>query len=382
MEQPAGNIDPEILKLKAEIKDLDKRLIGQEHRLFHIISNLYKYGFDTRDKDRFRQAGISLVSFFLKRQTVIIATAALASILSLASVIVSIQSRNLLEDQNEKIEYQNKRIIQQNQLLEADRRSSLVFLFNNVMDALDNELKSQKKISDSIISKNPYVIGNISKQLTGRIIALSRRLLPYRAYDYETDSLGPLASPERGQLLINILESEIIPAARLRIYTLGDFSYATIGDFEIKDEVLSLANLSYSNLAGAELSRSAFGLSNLSYANFTGADLSNTDCFSTNFANANFTNAKLKEAKFRAADLSFSILNNTDFTGAELDYTIFHITKSDTMISHNDFIQYLKLKSVIGWERIDSLYKFTRSFEKNKINPSDSMWYFRLVPRF
>jgi len=99
----------------------------------------------------------------------------------------------ILSKQNEKLEYQNKRIEQQTFLQEAERRSSLVFLFNNVLDKIDQELKDQKGITDTL-----------SEPLIGRITALSKALKPYRYLDGDEIIEKPI-SPERGQLLISLI---------------------------------------------------------------------------------------------------------------------------------------------------------------------------------
>jgi hypothetical protein len=93
---------------------------------------------------------------------------------------------NLLENQNRLIVNQNTRIEQQTYLQEAGRRSSLIFLMNNVLDKMDEELKSP-------VNKDR----NLSDQLIGRIVALSKSLKPYKYL--ESDSLSMTVSPERGQ---------------------------------------------------------------------------------------------------------------------------------------------------------------------------------------
>lgn len=136
------------------------------------------------------------------------------------SLYIAFESNKILTEQNTKFDNQN-------QLIEADRRSSLVFLFNNIMDAIDRELKTPVRDSTLLVDVNGHK-GKISNQLAGRIIALSRRLQPYRMYDYDTDSLSKkLISPERGQLLINLLESNIDTISLSAIYKRGIFRILT-----------------------------------------------------------------------------------------------------------------------------------------------------------
>ncbi len=121
-----------------------------------------------------------------------------AILVAIIPVAIFIVQTTLLYYQNQKIDAQNIRLDQQTNLQEAERRSSLVFLFSNVMDAVDRELRDKTNPSRKL-----------SKPLRGRIIALSRRLEPYK-YLTEGDTLSakPL-SPERGQLLINLVESDL-----------------------------------------------------------------------------------------------------------------------------------------------------------------------------
>lgn len=77
----------------------------------------------------------------------------------------------LLFKQNQLLEIQNSRITQQLFLQEADRRSSLVYLFSDLMKAINLELS------------NDYLRNerrDLSPQLLGRIISITSRLKPYR----------------------------------------------------------------------------------------------------------------------------------------------------------------------------------------------------------
>lgn len=80
----------------------------------------------------------------------------------LPTILLVIQSR-LIHRQNALFDEQNKRILQQTYLQEAQRRSSLNFLLGNIFDKIDEELKLDTNRS-------------LSPQLTGRIIALTHSL--------------------------------------------------------------------------------------------------------------------------------------------------------------------------------------------------------------
>ncbi len=208
--------DPILEKLQS----IESKLIAQEHRLFSILCNLFKYKFKTPNKIFYHSAKLSLLSYFLGAEIVFKIGSIVGTAIAFFSLYIAFESNKILTEQNTKFDNQN-------QLIEADRRSSLVFLFNNIMDAIDRELKTPVRDSTLLVDVNGHK-GKISNQLAGRIIALSRRLQPYRMYDYDTDSLSKkLISPERGQLLINLLESNIDTISLSAIYKRGIFRILT-----------------------------------------------------------------------------------------------------------------------------------------------------------
>ena len=231
----------------------------------------------------------------------------------------------LVKQQNIKIEHQNQRLDQQTYLQEAERRGSLVFLFSNIMDAINNELQDRTK-KDSIRMLSP--------QLIGRIIALSSRLKPYKYL--ENDSLINLPlSPERGQLLVSLVESNLDSSSSRFIFGKGNFSHADLRGVILRganlvgatfgtryastyylydDEMLFTGiNLTKANLENADLTRA-----NLSNANLTKSNLKNASMEESNLDSANLSNANFSYANLAGANLSNAILTNTTFNKADL----------------------------------------------------------------
>lgn len=130
---------------------------------------------------------------------------------------------SLINKQNKLINNQNTRLEQQTYLQEAGRRSSIVFLFSNVMDAIASELNN-----------NLNTKRELSSQLVGRIISLSRSLKPYRYL--QNDSLTFLISPERGQLLLNLTNANLSKATYFEIFESGDFSYSELTNYTFKNK--------------------------------------------------------------------------------------------------------------------------------------------------
>lgn len=89
----------------------------------------------------------------------------------LLGTVLLYNQNKLLVQQNGLLHNQNFRLEQQTYLQEADRISSLIFLMGNLLDAIDEELKTD-------IGRRG--VGDLSPQIVGRVVALSKSLRPYR----------------------------------------------------------------------------------------------------------------------------------------------------------------------------------------------------------
>jgi len=297
----------------------------------------------------------SINSYIVRAFTGLFATA-----FALLGTIVLMNQNERIDTQNELIKKQNTRLDQQTYLQEAERRSSLVFLFSNIMDAIDQELKT-----DVGIKGKP----DLSPQLTGRIIALSTRLKPYNYMDGDTLIDKPL-SPERGQLLVSLIGSELDSVSLIQIFERADFSYADLERANLSgammnginlekanlkrailhDAKMKNSNLSKAELQNAELLRASlqnailkktnFNKAHLGYikrvedflvngvnispmndktSNIKGANLSNADLSGADFSNASLFNAILKNIEFnKETTFKNSKMWNTTFTGSDL----------------------------------------------------------------
>lgn len=229
----------------------------------------------------------------------------------------------LMNVQNDKIEIQNKKINIQNSLIEADRRSSLVFLMSNVLDKVDDEIREQRKeLAGKSIEINDNTKYSLSKPLRNRIIALSKTLKPYKLLD--GDTLSPKkTSLERGQLFTALMDINLDSITQNSIVEKGDFSYADIGAIDLQGAKLRRANLSHVNLKGANLSNA-----NLTSANLTNAYLGKVKLDNVNFFNANLSKVKLFDTKLtnsnlNSTNLTGAFISEVDFAGAKLLYTNF-----------------------------------------------------------
>lgn len=226
----------------------------------------------------------------------------------------------LLFKQNQLLDYQNSRLTQQTYLQEAERRSSLVFLFSNILDSIDDELKNDY---------NSNIKRDLSPQLIGRIISLSSSLKPYK-YLSNDNLISNELSPERGQLLISLLSSKLDENTLQEILIKSDFNYSDLRNADLSKTNLSEARLNFSNLENANLHKciilaGRFENANLRNANFSssqliettfensimeGTNLSRVETYTTNFKNCNLKNSNLRYAKLNGSFFEEAILDS------------------------------------------------------------------------
>jgi hypothetical protein len=222
------------------------------------------------------------------------------ALLGVQTTLLYFQNQKI-DIQNELVTAQNIRLDQQTNLQEAGRRSSLVFLFSNIMDAIDRELKDSNDKQRKL-----------SKQLIGRIIALSASLRPYR-YLTEGDTLtSRLLSPERGQLLISLAESDLASVTYFDISRKANFEYADLQGADLYSANLSGAHLSGADLSGAYLGGAYLGGAYLRGVNLSGAYLRGVNLSGADLAGANFEDAKTKTLNFLTY-LDQDIIGNNKF---------------------------------------------------------------------
>ena len=254
----------------------------------------------------------------------------------------------LLTQQNLLLQRQNYRLDQQTYLQEADRRSSLIFLMGNLLDAIDQELKTDVGQAG---------VRDLSPQIIGRVVALSKSLRPYRYL--QGDSLvNREISPERGQLLVSLVNSQIDNSTLQRIFRIADFSFADLKDAALSGEYLSGINLNHADLSGATLDET-----DLSRADLSGADLSDAVFARANLKEARFRQSILTNAYFESADLTQAnfygaSMQSANLAGAKLRQT--HFTHAD--LSGANFFGANMIKTGLEQARLDSAVVETKEW--------------------
>ena len=270
----------------------------------------------------------------------------------------------LLFVQNEKIEAQNVRLDQQTYLQEAERRSSLVFLFSNIMDAIDRELTTD-------VEKKG--VRDLTPQLIGRIVSLSQRLKPYRYMNGDTLIYKPL-SPERGQLLVNLIGSQLNLNTYSQIYEKADFSYADLIQAKFDSAVylanvnLSHADLSKCYLKNANLERVDLSYSSLSEADLKSVNLKNAKAYFANLDRADLSDSKLDNANFNQATFKSAFLNNislvnTFLYNVDLSYTqFFNVKFENTKLSSANLFGAMVTKGTLKNQGIFDLKEISEKY--------------------
>jgi uncharacterized protein YjbI with pentapeptide repeats len=179
-------------------------------------------------------------------------------LLSRQNYLINNQNQ-LIQSQNSLLEKQNIRITEQNNLSEAQRRSSLMFLFANLTEIIHTELKQDERRA-------------LSDQTIGQVIALSKAFKPYK-YLENNSLIDKELSPERGQLLVYLANAGISTSSLDKIYRKADFSFADLEGSKLDSAYLKGVNLGYGNLKNTSLVGAILNNSNLNFSSFINSDL-------------------------------------------------------------------------------------------------------------
>ncbi|MBK8566352.1 MAG: pentapeptide repeat-containing protein [Saprospiraceae bacterium] len=303
--------------------------------------------------------------------------AAIAPLLIMAVQTWMLSRQNdKLDVQNSLLGRQNERLDQQINLEEGNRRSSLIFFMSNIMDKLDIELRSNKDRT-------------LSDALIGRIVSLSQSMRPYRYL--ENDSLTPRQlSPERGQLLFSLVNSNLDKATYDKIYARANFNYADLRE----------ANFSEAYLRGAKLANSSFSNANFNYADLAGADLSNAWLEHATFRNTamngiNLAGANLRESRMENITMLDGNMSNADlrqiylegdFSGTNLEgvklqnASLVDVNLEGCYFQSLGWIDSLKFLEVKGLRFVREIY-FPNHEARKKGFLMDSVYALRLDPK-
>ncbi|MEM9022312.1 MAG: pentapeptide repeat-containing protein, partial [Bacteroidota bacterium] len=185
---------------------------------------------------------------------------------------------------------QDRQVQQQSALIDQLRNAREVVVMAEVLRQASEELTQR---GDSSLSE-----GTIA-----RIASVSARLQPYRSWQGDSLAEKPF-SPERGQLLLTLVNLPLDSLTWARVKANTTFAGADLRGMKLPE----------TNLSGA----------NLESANFTDADLNHTNLSATNLKDAwlgraLLNHASLSRADLRRANLGGAQMNAADFSRSNLD---------------------------------------------------------------
>ncbi len=286
----------------------------------------------------------------------------------------------ILDIQNEKLEVQNQLILNQNRRLdqqihldEANRRSSFIFLMDNILSSIAEELKTSRdrRLSDALV---------------GRIVSLTQALRPYRYLENDELTARQL-SPERGQLLFALTNSLLHHETYDRIFERANFSYADLRDANFTDAYLRGANLafsyfSYANFANADLAGADFSDAYLENARFTNTYLPGVVFQRTNLRRSQFVDVVMHDANLEECDMREVILSGNfsrcNLEGARIDeVTLGEVLLDDAFFHSPAWAEGLQEVNLRGFLSIEDYYRIEQVIERPTPHQTDTLYMLR-----
>lgn len=226
---------------RKRIEALELDHIAQEHRILHLLRNVWENR--NSDNDRFLVAskalGFRLLFLLMAGGTVLS--------VGLFGLWFAWKANELIKEQN--------------YLVEAERRSALIFELSAIMDQISDESKAWNLMDEEARSAHKETLNYdvpadcsgwddnyclrgvpISAPLIARISALSGALQPYRYLDPRTGSMTDTPrSPERGQLLVALVNAGVYlqPIFRRTSFQNADLTNLRLSDADLTDVDLS-----------------------------------------------------------------------------------------------------------------------------------------------
>ena len=285
----------ELTKLVLEAKELKDKIWTNQDIDSEYISSL-----------KLSNSINHIKTFIIGFASRIIATSTLITIvggiLSFSIFYATYQQVNLLDQQNTRLDIQN-------QLVEANRRSSSFFLLSNIMQDVNAELNKETNFEN-----------RLTKGLLGQIIATVGTLQPYRFIE-PNGELSEYLSPERGQFLSYLLNSEIHKDDLSHIIANADFTYSKIKKLHFDSLLIGYLNLDNSNIDDLKIWNSKFvGNLELNKVNIGRLDFKDSYIRPFNMMNSKINYLSLETTKhFGRKNLKDTKINNLTIYGGRFN---------------------------------------------------------------
>ncbi len=253
------------------------------------------------------------------------------------------QQNDLFESQNNLVTNQNKRLDQQTYLQEAERRGSLVHLFNNVLDAIDREIR------DDIGLKGKR---DLSPQLISRIISLSHALKPYRYLDGDELVSRP-TSPERGQLFLSLLYLDLEENTLSKLFKDGNFTYSDLNHARFEGFKIPPVRLDNSDLSNTFFKDCELIKTQLNSVIFENSSIHNVD-----FDNLQIMHSNLTNLNWYVATMKNTVIYNSNLANAKI-FPVFCFNNSihqnyvDGLVIYRNLFENFNIKT--KYQTIDTI---------------------------
>lgn len=292
-------------------KTIIKKIFGRNYE-FHTIVNdtqetlnlfskniISKFPMGVAERERFEFFLPKIINYIIWSN---FRNWAFKIIISFVIGLGGIVSTILILNQNKLFEIQNKRIEQQTYLIEAERRSSQVFLISDVLSDLSSDLRANKVVSEEVL---------------GRVIGLTKSMKPYK-YLSNDSLISNILSPEKGQLFISLIHCGLDSTKYNELLQKCDFSFAEISNLDLSYTNLIGCNFQNANFNNCNLTGAKFNDGNFSYATFKNTVFGSPNSKKTDFGNCDLTGANFENSSLMKVNMKGAKLIGANFKGANI----------------------------------------------------------------
>ena len=222
--------------------------------------------------------------------------------------------------------------LKENRLTQERIAHQKSLLQKEVLTLQKNQVLSTTK-EDLIATIQKELSSDSNKISEHSIQAIAKLSAAYEPYEkMESESMTTFRkSPERGILLLDLVQLSLDSSSLAKIIRNTTFAYAEIDSATFRNINLSNIDLTGCHLRGADLS----------FANLQNAKMQGADLRGANLRGAQLSKAKMKRSKLSWSQLNNAVLHYTNLDGSDLNNANLNATQLN-----NATIQYAKLQSI------------------------------------
>ena len=361
-------------RLQNEVEELSKTQVLDKSLATAVFGGKIMLGSELSDsiniflaearKGEFKSESIgNVLTYVLHRLTRL---GAFTLLLALIPVSILVLQTFILSEQNDKLQFQNDRIVEQSRLLDGQRRSSYVFLLGGIVEKMNAELVSNDDRT-------------LSKELCSQIIALSHSLTPYK-FLLEDGSLSDYYSPERTQLFIILMELQLDKETNSYLLSRGNFDNLYLNDYSILNLKANFFESKNSSLKNVDFKRCELNYIKLEESNnlhnlIIKESRVNSIMIMGTDSLENGSEVNVESSYINMAGLVQSNLNKIELSNTIVNAGVLFANEEVSLnngIYSSLFVRYDSIFSIRG-SIIDVEYSFNLSELVNELNVSDEL---------